>query len=325
MGLKGQKGIALVTVLGFMMFLVLTITSIIVISNSEVEWAKTQNNSTRAFYVSEGGLQRAVYDLGQDSDWLDTDGDGMINGIPRVLTDVDSEGFYLFNYASAIKTALGGEFTVRLKDIAGSSNEIWVKSTGIYDNGTRVVKAKMTSLTGAGNPAGVTSAIAAEGTVTVKGSATVTPEGSIEEGATLSFENIFGLTMAEMREIAQNYNYYGTIAFNSDIATGITWVNTPGTQAQITQAGWTGDGILVVEGDLRITGGIFDGVIWVGGELDMAGNPAIINGGIFVESGATIDTTLTGNAQINYSTIEISEAFTELQSLPPDIGSWQEG
>lgn len=252
---KSKKGIALISVFIFMTLLVLAVASVMAIGISEVQAAKTQNNSTRALYVAEGGLHQAAYDLGNDTDWTD----GVINGTAYVSTDVDSEGFYLLNYSVATKATLGGEFTVRLKNITGSTTEIWVKAIGGYDNGTRVVQAKIISYAGLGNPDGVTSPITAEGTVTVKGRSKIEPEEDINENAIFAFEDIFGLTLEDMREIAKNFNYYTTVfnSDNADVSQILTWVASSGTPAQITTAGWTGGGILVVEGNLKISGGCF--------------------------------------------------------------------
>jgi cytoskeletal protein CcmA (bactofilin family) len=96
----------------------------------------------------------------------------------------------------------------------------------------------------------------------------------------------------------------------------ITWISNG---FEITQDGWVGGGIMIVNGDLKITGGTFDGVIWVIGKLSISGNP-VINGSIFVEGEATVDTTITGTAKISFDPSAIDGAFSNLST----VLSWQE-
>jgi len=141
----------------------------------------------------------------------------------------------------------------------------------------------------------------------------------------LSFEDVFGVTKAEMEAIAQSQfpSTYYTSAFSDDVATGLTWVNSPSEESQIASNTWSGDGVLIVEGDLQITGGDFSGIIWVDGALRVSGNP-VIDGGMFVESGITVDTTITGSATISYDGDAVSGAFSYLTSLSTAVDSWRE-
>jgi len=317
----GRRGLAFVIVLAFVLTLAITATAFMALSGSEVRIARRQCNSTRAFYITEGGLERARYDLEEDGDWMDGD----INGM-SVPGGGDIANFYLLDYDQldpAIRTLLGGEFTVWLKNVTGEDDEIWVKSQGVYNNSIRTVRAKVKSSRRFASPSGVTSAIESEGEVEVKGSAEV--NGDIKEYVDLSFEDIFGVDKAEMVQIAQTYypDTYYTTPFNNDSAQGVTWIKPNATDPQITEDGWTGSGILIVEDDLKITGGTFNGVIWVVGSLRMDGNP-VINGGIFVECGATLETTLIGNPTVNFDSEAIEDAFYMLTSLPSMIESWQE-
>ena len=317
-----EKGIVLVIVLGFILLFVVVATSFILTSSSEIKMVRKQNDSTRAFYIAEAGLARARYDLNEDEDWTD----GTINGFTYSMSDVDGEGFHLLVYDSSIKTSLGGEFTVRLKDIAGTEHEIWVKSKGSYNDATRTVKAKITSAQAFGGAANVTHAVSIEGELDIRGSAEINPSESVQSNVPLEFEDIFGVTKEEMESIAANDfpdTYYET-PFLNNVATGLTWVSAPTGESRITTDDWTGDGILVIEGDVLITGGVFDGIIWVVGAVHISGNPVII-GGIFVESGdIVVDTVVTGNATINYSYDTIDDAFDVLNDMPGFVGYWQE-
>jgi len=141
----------------------------------------------------------------------------------------------------------------------------------------------------------------------------------------LSFEDVFGVTKTEMEAIAQSQfpSTYYTSAIHNDVVTGLTWISAPGTESQITTNTWSGDGVLVVEGDLQITGGDFSGIIWVEGVLRISGNPDI-EGGIFVESGISVDTTVTGNAEIDFDGDAVSDAFSYLTSLSVSTDYWRE-
>lgn len=142
---------------------------------------------------------------------------------------------------------------------------------------------------------------------------------------TIVFGDIFGVEESEMEGIAKKYysdTYYDR-PFDNDIASGVTWVDSGGVESQITTDTWSGSGILIVNGDLKITGGTFYGIIWVIGELRISGNP-LINGAIFVECGVTVETDITGNPEINYSSDAVGDAFYQLSSLGPTLELWKE-
>lgn len=150
-----QKGLAFVLVLAFVLILTLAATAFIALSGTEIRMVRRQNDSTRAFYIAEGGLERAIYDLRQDfiTDTTDPNwADGDINGIdvtqggtvtvPQNRDDTKTiddpaQPFYSLPYSS---TSLdGGSYSVWLLDISGKTDEIWVKSTGTYGDSTRTV------------------------------------------------------------------------------------------------------------------------------------------------------------------------------------------
>ena len=172
------------------------------------------------------------------------------------------------------------------------------------------------------SPGDVTSAITANGDVTVKGSATV--NGTIdEENEVFSFEDVFGISKEAMESGAAHH--YTDPASNITPVDHVTWVDINSlTEMKITTSGWSGSGILVVNGDLNITGGTFSGIIWVIGTLRVSGNP-VISGAMFVESGAEVDTTLTGNPTVSFNSGAVSSAFGFMPSVTvPYITSWKE-
>ena len=109
----------------------------------------------------------------------------------------------------------------------------------------------------------------------------------------------------------------------NDVTDLITWVNAPGAKSKITTNHWEGSGILVVIGDLDITGGEFDGVIWVEGELKVAGQ-GDVDGAILVAGGPSDSTKVTGNSEVEYDADAVSDAFEALGNIPPLVESWQE-
>lgn len=294
---RSEKGIVLFIVLGLVLLVAVAVSTTILVSTSEIKMTRRQSDSTKAFYLAEAGIHRARTQLSLD--WSDRDAMsniGLGDGTYSVnIYDTDSVGSPL------------------------PTNQLRVESTGNVEGISRRIE---TILENTGDSSHITNAIEMEGSLDLRGSAEV--NGSVVEGATLSFEDVFGMDKSALETIAQNSypaTYYSA-AFNNDTAAVLTWVSAPGEESQITINGWTGDGILVVEGNLKITGGTFNGIIWVIGVLTVSGNP-IINGAIFVESGVAVDTTVTGTAEINFDASAVESAFTVLAG-PPEIQSWRE-
>lgn len=158
----------------------------------------------------------------------------------------------------------------------------------------------------------------------IKGSVDINPDGSAKEFSDLNFPDLFGHSKEDIRSYADNL--YSDPDNNILPCTGITWVDvSEGEEFMITSSTWQGSGILVVAGDAQITGGLFDGIIYVIGELRISGNP-IINGSILAESDTevVVDTTLTGNPTLNYDPDAISNAMDLLKFISPEIVSWRE-
>jgi len=111
------------------------------------------------------------------------------------------------------------------------------------------------------------------------------------------------------------------------------YLNPPTTS--ITTNGWTGSEVLVVYGgNLKITGGTFNGLIYVkskeisviidgesvtlhvGGDLQIAGN-AVINGAIFVDGSVEGVTGISGTPEINYDPDQVPiETFDNDDPMP---------
>jgi hypothetical protein len=147
-----------------------------------------------------------------------------------------------------------------------------------------------------------------------------------KENSTFSFPNLFGYTKNEVKAMSTFYNNTwpsGNVTDTNDPPKPI-WVQAPTSNFN---GNVYGSGILIVEGDLKITGTIdFDGIIYVIGKLFMAGT-AYLRGAILAESAATVDTTLTGTADVEHNTTAIINALEALKrttSFPPKVVSWKE-
>ena len=155
-------------------------------------------------------------------------------------------------------------------------------------------------------------AIEAGGDVDVSGTATIDGDVVAESGSFENpdeyFEAIFGVTKDEMRGRAQSPpNRYYDYAISNNIVENITWVDGAPDQSQVTSNTWAGSGIWVVNGNLKITGGTFEGILWVTGSLEIAAGNPVINGAVFVESTMTVG--ILGNLTLTHDTDAITEAF----------------
>ncbi len=131
----------------------------------------------------------------------------------------------------------------------------------------------------------------------IRGSSTII--GNVEENVNLDFETVFGMTMAQMRAIADND--YTNPPNNVTPVNGITYIETTGNnKAHFTNHHWSGSGILIVDGEFHMTGGTFDGIIWVeGGRFMMSGN-GLVQGTIFINAEPDEQTKVTGNCDVYY-------------------------
>lgn len=264
-------------------------------SIGEKRVADKERDAIQALWLAEAGLDRAIAEL-PNTPLSGTLGTGLAYS---TQTTALTASRYLI-------TSTGG-----------------VPSTAVSpDNAIRKISAvieKPVSLAGPGN---VTSAITASGDIEVRGNAQV--NGTIdEENMVFNFEDVFGISKEAMKSGA-THNYIDP-ENNITPVDHATWVDINSlTEMKITTSSWSGNGILVVNGDLNITGGTFSGVIWVIGTLRVSGNP-IIDGAIFVESGAEVDTTLTGNPIISYDSGAISDSFSFIpSSQAPYLINWKE-
>lgn len=147
------------------------------------------------------------------------------------------------------------------------------------------------------------------------------PNNPVQTNSSQTFTNLFGVDMAAMEAIATPIAPSGTI-----VASGISWVDAVGDPPEVAVQHLSGSGILVINGNLRLTGtgsgqDPFDGILYVIGSLYMSGNNTI-NGTVFVESTAEIDDVLTGSSLVSYNAENIASSLGSLGAK--SIVSWKE-
>ena len=263
-------------------------------SIGEKRVADKERDTIQALWLAEAGLDRAIVEL-PNTPLSGTLGTGLAYS---TQTTALTASRYLI-------TSTGG-----------------VPSTTVNpDNAIRKVSAIIERLLNPASSGNITSAITASGDVEIKGSAVV--NGTVREEAVFTFEQVFGISKDAMKNDATHL--YTDPANNITPVDHTTWVDIKTTtEMKISDSGWSGSGILVVNGNMTITGGTFSGIIWVIGTLRVSGNP-VINGAIFVESGAEVDTTITGSPTISFDSNAVSSAFGFIPSyLAPYLVNWKE-
>lgn len=150
------------------------------------------------------------------------------------------------------------------------------------------------------------------------------PLNLTKTGSTQTFDNLFGISKAEMKAISQAQGTYLSGDFGNTInATGVTWVDVNSGQTLDIQH-LNGSGIVVINGNFKVNGvptDGFDGILYIVGQLETLGNSAV-NGSVFVESSAAIGADLTGSSLITYNSTYISDAL--LNVAAKSVVSWRE-
>lgn len=273
--------------------LVILATSFSSRSIGEKRVADKEKDTVQALWLAEAGLDRAIAEF-PNTPLSGTLGIGAYSTQTSQLTSTR----YLIN-------STGG-----------------VPNTAVNpNNAIRKISAIVERPLNPASPGDITSAIAANGDVEVKGSVEV--NGDIDDNETFNFEEVFGISKEAMRNGATHH--YIDPPNNITPVDHVTWIDVgAANEVNITTTGWSGSGILVVDGDLLITGGHFSGIIWVIGTLMVSGSP-VIDGAIFVESGAEFETTLTGNPTVSFDSNVVSDAFSFIPSTSaPYVVSWKE-
>lgn len=292
--MANSKGFVLVTAYMVVVILVILATSFSARTIGEKRASDKERDAVQALWLAEAGVDRAI------AEFPNTPLSGTIPGIGAYSTE-----------------------TIELTSVKYLINSTGgVPGTAVNPNNSiRRVSAIAERPLNPASPGDITSAISANGNVTVIGSAEV--NGDIDDNEVFEFEDIFGISKDAMKNGAAHH--YIDPANNITPVDHVTWVDINSlTEMKITTSEWSGSGILVVDGDLNITGGHFSGIIWVIGTLRVSGNP-VIDGALFVESGAEFETTLTGNPTVSFDSGAVNGAFGFIPSTSaPYITSWKE-
>lgn len=283
-----NRGIALI--MSFLVIMVIAILAASLFSGviNENRLVRRFADSTRAFWLAEAGIAEGIENMPGD----------------------------IAGHTHCMQLDCTYSHNVDTEPLSGYYYQI--NSSGSAHNITRSLRAIV--WTQPVPPSHFQHAIRTTSNLVVKGSVEI--NGPSEEFASIIFADLFEHSKADIESYATHV--YTNPPNDVTPITEITWVNlSPGNELRINSDTWTGNGILVVEGDAQITGGTFNGIIYVIGKLRMTGNP-VINGTILAESATTIDTTLTGNVEINYDINAITAALSYLQFIAPAIVSWQE-
>ncbi|MFA5100753.1 MAG: hypothetical protein WC547_07725 [Candidatus Omnitrophota bacterium] len=295
-----KRGSALI--MGLFIVLVLSIlTSIFLYKQVNQNLAAVRYaDDVKALWVAEGGVQDARSDLSQSSPAT-----GQIGG---------------------------GNYTVSINFIGTNDNSDYysVVSSGTVGSVSRVIQSVVALTSTVPNaskfPYGVESTVEIDfkGSSQVYGETTPLPIPAktrdpdyYKENSTFSFSDLFGFSTDELKELSTVYNN----AWPSGEISGVNWVVAPSSNFN---GNVSGSGILIIQGDLKITGTIdFDGIIYVMGELDMMGT-AMVSGAVLAESAASVDTTLTGTCDVEHSTVNIQNALNLLVDESTQVVSWKE-
>lgn len=154
---------------------------------------------------------------------------------------------------------------------------------------------------------------------------TENPANIAKIGSTQTFDNLFGISKAEMKAISQDLGTYLSGDFGNTInGNGVTWVDVALGQTLDIQH-LNGSGIVIINGNFKVNGvptDGFNGILYIIGQLETLGNSAVY-GTVFVESSAAIGADLTGSSLISYNSANISNAL--LNVTTKSIVSWKEG
>jgi len=312
--MKKEKGVILVLTVTFMLVFTLLGLAAMQFAGFQAQGTGNKIASTKAFWIAEAGIQRAVTHLLKGT------------GNFTLIDIIDQD-----NYSVTANVTSSPALTpVRWQ----------VDSTGTVIRYPFSIKKRILIKYG---PAEMDT-IQTTGGLTIGGSATV--EDPKEQNVTFDFETIFGMSMDAMYGI-KTYYYADKDFDNKAVVNGITFIDiSAGKTVNIPSSTWQGSGLLIVRtldkkgkvvvdpdtvdpkdlGTLRIQGGTFNGILWVVGKLEMASGNPVINGSVFVNCGKN-QTTVLGNADLNFGQDAIDAIFSGL----PGNGieqfktlSWQE-
>ena len=309
--LINKRGISLIIGIAITAIVVFIILAIMPQAVNELQMAQRMADSTRAFYAADSGINNALWALNNcvvADDWVSAGwniGNPDLYVLPLQQLN-DASNRTIAYYQVSISNPVTETPTANSVGFAPDQN-----------GADRSIRASLKRKIITPNPGLITAAVEAEGEISIGGDAEVV--GDVKEESEFIFEDIFGLTKEDLKRLV---DVIRDPPNNYQPVSGTTWFEQVNNSiVRITANGWLGNGIMIVEnGDLKITGGHFKGLIWVMGNLDIAGN-AGIHGAIFVEG----DVKITGTPYIEYDPDAINDAFNNaLPPMPFEIDRWKE-
>ena len=339
---NNESGAILPMVIIFM--LALTITGLAFLNSTVMEHnlAMREVHKNQAFYLAEGGVEHARVVLREHwEDWGDyspvTPNTELEGTYSAYISDEDTGGDKLPEHKRRIKSIgtvknvsqivqvivkqapSGADIGAALE--AGGDVEVSGNATiiGDLDNDISAVIAKGTLFKGKGS--------FVDGKVEDKIPSSFEGNFPRSEEYKDYFEYIFKATREEMKDMARTspndyYDHY--IQQCKDLhADHITWIEAPGQESQITSDTWSGEGILIVNGSLKMTGGSFDGIVWVTEGLTIPKGEPIIRGAVFTQTDITVP--VGGTVDLIYDSEKIGTAVKKIATLPwIEPGSWEQ-
>lgn len=124
-----ERGVILLICLVVMVALLLLGSALLVMTQSSYISAGIERDGKRAFYIAFAGVERAIYELNQDSDWSD--------GTPS--SDIYTNESLNYEAGDA---AYAGSYTVKLKN--RTQKDVRIESEGTVNNSKRKISVRVT-------------------------------------------------------------------------------------------------------------------------------------------------------------------------------------
>jgi len=314
-----KRGVALIFTFFVVIVLSILLVGFFLKSVNENRMVIRHINSMQAFWVAEAGIAQAIADLPTQH-------------YPSPLTQTLGTPPNKFNYSvtsnwisSRIDPITGDTINIYQLDARGS-----VTNTDITRDIQTFVSFTPPTI------GGFNSAIEVKNTLKILGAAIISggpkpPYWTDAENhedltfakdkSSFNFQQRFDIAPEEVKAYARSKGHYFedpnpslpqyaiTNPLADNMADAIYWVKITDSkkQLQIPKTGWQGNNvILIVEGNCDVEGGTFSGILWVMGELKIAGNTDI-NGAVLSEDTTDI-TSVTGKPDLYYDPVAISKA-----------------
>lgn len=308
-----KKGFILNFVLIFMAILVVAATSFIILTNNEIRAVRQQTDSLKAFFLAEAGIEKCLFKLTKKENYTGEKDVALGEGVYDVNVtsligkkQIDATGYIPDKTSPRAYRKVRVIAKRRTSAVTADSavtgltkgKEIIVTGNSTIDGkagpGIKVPDLDMVSIAGSGE---------------VKGDPNV-----LEKEPLPSFNDVFGMTKEEMKTLATVYTDTKPKNNIPSPANGITWIEG---DRQYTQTGWYGEGILIVTGNLRLTGGVFNGVIYIMGDADLSAGNVDVNGAMIMQS----DAKFAGFSSVEHDSTAIANISNY---YPYEISSWEE-